>query len=335
MKNVVVPVVGGVGRVGAEAFGEIATYVVEHPEILLYVGAAYGIGWAMCSGGCPTLLSLTWQDAGGGVATLGLYTWGTDKPESASAPGHAETNDKPSGPAESTSDERVASGRAPAMVGATETVYPPYYNRTQFDTQPPRASRYVSLDEQVGFSIHEFAPPVYPAIVRVQTGSEAPWPGRPWDVGGEFSSSRSSGVPSSVIAMGSGMRRLHGATDFLARPGQGVFAPLSGTVIQVGEYPAGSGYKTVTIETADGTSARTLYLDSNVLVSPGSPVLAGRTQLGVSKDIQLLPQYKNTPRHVHVQFEDSYGRRFDPFTASRVSGEATPAGMSGVSHHRR
>lgn len=142
--------------------------------------------------------------------------------------------------------------------------------------------------------------------------------------GGLFTSQRKFLERADVAQYGADGRRLHGSNDFLARPGEAVYAPMSGEVKSVGYY---KGMRTVHIETEDGFHSKSLYV-KNPKVAAGDVVKAGRDQIGSAGDLSKLPEYRDVPNHVHVTWSEGITRDgksirpFDPFSDARASSRA-------------
>jgi hypothetical protein len=131
--------------------------------------------------------------------------------------------------------------------------------------------------------------------------------------GGTFTSGRSDGVgPVAREAYGRDARRLHAALDFNTRPGDAVYAPMNGTIVSI-KSPDKFGLQQIYIKSPDGVIAGVLYTKPIEGLATNARVSAGVTQIGTAQDISK--KYgASTPNHIHVQFEDMRGWRFDPWT---------------------
>ena len=121
---------------------------------------------------------------------------------------------------------------------------------------------------------------------------------------------------------GKNARRLHAATDFLMDANDFVYAPLSGTAIvqpfaNKKDKPA-TDFKMIVITGADGVRSRVLYVIPEPMFTSGSvvPVQAGVTIIGRADNLMRSADYRNggVPNHVHIDFTDRLGRRFDPYS---------------------
>jgi hypothetical protein len=102
---------------------------------------------------------------------------------------------------------------------------------------------------------------------------------------------------------------------------------MTGTVTQAQPLSDGHGLKMVVITAQDGTEARLLYVEPDPAVVIGKKVDAG-SPIGVSQRLSIKPEYKNTPNHVHIDFTDAKGRKFDPYSNIVVE----PRELSGDKH---
>src|SRR5262249_23209125 len=128
--------------------------------------------------------------------------------------------------------------------------------------------------------------------------------------GGIFTSPRNTNDPDANTLYGVGNAgRVHGATDYLLAPNMPVYATMTGIVDRIGD--TGTGFKLVQIKAFDGTVARELYVDP--IVQKGDKVTAGETMVGHSVQLSTYPGYANVPNHVHCDYIDRNGRKFDPF----------------------
>ncbi|CAE6967988.1 hypothetical protein [Paraburkholderia domus] len=198
-----------------------------------------------------------------------------------------------------------------------EHEYPGRYSRTEHpkgvkDTHP--VVTYKRLDQRLGEVFDHFAAPTSSALIRLSRVDDPE--------GGELTSPRrvlddpqkkNDANERAVSAWGKDdARRVHGGFDFLAAPGEPIVATMSGTIAPPVnlEY----GLKGVTIIAPDQTEARVLYIDSAAQLKEGMHVEAGRTLLGHAQNLAYNPHYAHIPNHVHTDFIDGHGRRFDPWS---------------------
>ena len=128
----------------------------------------------------------------------------------------------------------------------------------------------------------------------------------------EFTSPNIGGKVRGIDAQGSGAFMAgrtgggHAGVDLVAQPGEGVLAPIDGTVANVGNY---RGMPTVHIQNGR-FYAKLLYLkDVNVIV--GTPVTKGQV-IGLSADMASVYGAGMT-NHVHFQIQLNSTKQFiDP-----------------------
>jgi murein DD-endopeptidase MepM/ murein hydrolase activator NlpD len=104
--------------------------------------------------------------------------------------------------------------------------------------------------------------------------------------------------------------RHHAGVDYIVRPGQAVWAPISGFVSKIGHpYADGGALRYVEIvNPALKLSARVFYVDPTVKV--GDPVSIQQA-IGVAQSLQ--DRYPGgITDHVHLEIADAAGRKLDP-----------------------
>lgn len=306
------------GREIGNAGRDINRYAIENPEDVVAIVAVATVAWAACVDGCTLVGSLlidggTAGGTAGGLVAIPLIAieGGEEKQPEESA-----RLSQPSEPSESNTptDDNNSSYES-----KLEEEYPHKYSSK--DHPSPEGMQngipivtYRSLDERLGEIFNEFAPPGPNVAVR--------YPDPEYDAaGGTFLSPRSTNDEGARAAFGDDARRIHAATDFLMFPGQPVFATLTG-VVDGDPWEPKPGVKAVNIRSQDGTVSRILYIHPNENIKNGATVKAGETVLGRAADLSKIPAYKGVPNHVHVDYTDFRGRRFDPW--SNVVTELAP-----------
>lgn len=108
-----------------------------------------------------------------------------------------------------------------------------------------------------------------------------------------------------------GGKRRHQGIDIIAEPDASVVSAVSGTVTKIG-YPYGDdlSYRYVEVTTDDGYVVRHFYVSPANGLKVGDRVEAGRTQIGVSQNLDT--RYKGITNHVHIEIRDPDGRIIDP-----------------------
>ncbi len=88
---------------------------------------------------------------------------------------------------------------------------------------------------------------------------------------------------------------------------------MTGQVERIGRTE--TGLSLVQVRAFDGTIARELYVDPIPSIAKGVEVKAGETVIGRAADLSTVKEYASAgvPNHVHVDYTDRNGRRFDPF----------------------
>lgn len=206
----------------------------------------------------------------------------------------------------------TSTSTVPYLEQGLKAEYPRYISLADTGSGAPTIV-YRSLDERLPEATNQFSVPVYPALVRLPNKSDDP-------AGGTFLSRRNdlgSGADASAAfeAFGTSARRIHGGIDFLAVRGQPIMAPLSGKIGRV-DIDAGHNLKGIEIVSEDGTKTRVLYVVGSRGLRVGQAVVAGQTRIGTAADISGA--YRGVVNHVHVDFTDIHGRRFDPWTNTVV-----------------
>jgi hypothetical protein len=167
-----------------------------------------------------------------------------------------------------------------------------------------------------------FAAPTWFPAPRLPTASDP--------AGGIFSSSRedlgkSEEAKRALEKFGENARRLHAATDFLMQVDDDVYAPLTGVAtvkvfkkVEKGKGETVTYFNWIEIAGRDGVKCRVLYVVPGSLLSNAStmPVQAGVTVIGRADNLWRSRGYERerVPNHVHVDFIDKLGRRFDPYS---------------------
>lgn len=109
--------------------------------------------------------------------------------------------------------------------------------------------------------------------------------------------------------------RTHDGTDYITKPGQNVYAPMSGIVDGiVPPYDRGIDSDVLSglaIVGSDGSECIVFYIRPAKDVM-GMLVRAGRTVIGVALTLQR--RYEEITDHVHVRIHDPNGRPVDPTT---------------------
>jgi murein DD-endopeptidase MepM/ murein hydrolase activator NlpD len=180
----------------------------------------------------------------------------------------------------------------------------------------PKVS-FKSLSDKFTDALLQFSYPSPVAKPRVPTAADP--------AGGVFTSPRAGLTKDADSLYGKGnARRIHAATDYLVKPGTEIYATMSGTVARI-DGRTETNFPIVTIEAFDGTQSRILYVDPDASIKKGAKVVAGETKIGNAADLSKAPEYKGVPNHVHVDYTDREGRRFDPFLNMYVDDKAETA----------
>jgi murein DD-endopeptidase MepM/ murein hydrolase activator NlpD len=176
---------------------------------------------------------------------------------------------------------------------------------------------YKSLSDKFTDALLHFSYPSLTAKPRVPTADDP--------AGGVFTSPRLPLAKDADSLYGKGStRRIHAATDYLVKAGTDIYATMSGTVVRI-DGRTQTNFPIVTIEAFDGTLSRILYVDLDPSLEKGAKVVAGETKIGKAADLSKSPEYRNVPNHVHVDYTDRDGRRFDPFLNMYVDDKAVEA----------
>ncbi|MGY3451929.1 hypothetical protein [Bradyrhizobium sp. USDA 4353] len=284
-------------------------------EAIGVVAAVVVVGWAVCIDGCTLVASVVVDGstvgASGGAATavsipLVTHEFGGSGSASKSNPGapiqsRADAKSAPS--------ENTTTGADKDPLSPTKT-YPRYYSVKEYPSPEgmtnaiPKVS-FRSLSDKFTDALLQFAYPSPDAKPRVPTASDP--------AGGVFTSPRSGLTKDADSLYGKGnARRMHAATDYLVKPGTEIYATMSGTVTRIDGHTE-TNFPMVTIAAFDGTQSRILYVDLDPAIKKGAKVVAGETKIGHAADLSKAPEYAGIPNHVHVDYTDREGRRFDPF----------------------
>jgi len=147
--------------------------------------------------------------------------------------------------------------------------------------------------------INEFSHATYNPVIRTD---------------GIMTSSRNTKVPDKYKAEYGDeyARRTHSGIDYLTSPGMPILAPMTGTITVIGQMDTGLSAIYIRSGSPDGTLARVLYINPIEGLVINQKVKAGEV-IGYAENIH--PYYHdNIPNHVHVDFRDPLGNKFNPFT---------------------
>ncbi len=314
-----VPLIGDVEHMTTDQVRDTGRWIKTHPDDAIEIGMVVVAAWAACADGCTVLVNLVVK---GVTIPVGAAIIGNDP----SAPNKGDTDSatyrplteassptsEPSPEASATSDKTSeGSGTAPSSTDDStssmwlQRSFPRFVARGD---NPNFIVKYQSPNDQLSNVFNSFAPPTRPVQVRTPTQDDP--------AGGVFLSPRVDlGNSADAVAakrdFGDGARRVHGGTDFLASPGQPVFADMSGVVER---WFTVSGFDAIQIRSKDQTTARILYIKKADGLHEGDPVEAGVTRVGTAIDISGAYNPKEVPNHVHTDYTDYLGRRFDPWT---------------------
>ncbi|NOJ40904.1 M23 family metallopeptidase [Bradyrhizobium australiense] len=294
-------------------------------EAIGVVAAVVVVGWAACIDGCAFVAGIVLDGAtvgasGGAVAIpLVAYEFGQS--------GGPSQNRKSGGPPQNSTDttsrpsENTAKGSDKDLLAPTKT-YPKYYSVKDYPSPEGMANAipkvsFKSLSDEWADALLQFSYPSPSAKPRVPTAADP--------AGGVFTSPRSGLTKDADSLYGKGnARRLHAATDYLVKPGTEIYATMTGTVTRIDGHTE-TNFPMVTIEAIDGTKSRILYVDLDPSLKKGAKVIAGETKIGTAADLSKADEYKGVPNHVHVDYTDRQGRRFDPFLNMYVDDKTSEA----------
>lgn len=112
--------------------------------------------------------------------------------------------------------------------------------------------------------------------------------------------------------------RYHGGIDFVAVPGETVFAPTDGTVARISNAYAtnNQGLRAIVFETGE-LRFKVLYVSPRQRLKKGTWVKAG-TAIGVAQDLSGKFGHEMT-NHVHLTIIDGEGRRVAPSKKYRIN----------------
>jgi hypothetical protein len=295
----------GVSRPVRETF----KWIEKHPEEALIIAGVIVTGWAACVDGCTLVAKIvvdgqTLGEVSGATVSIPIVVLDPFKKPDRDEP---RRSDSPNGQAPT-----------PASVPATaeakdplnpEKSYPRYYSKVEYPS-PNGLKDYIpkisfkSLDQKFLDVLLTFSSPAADAKPRVPTASDP--------AGGIFTSPRNLISRDAEALYGKGNTgRLHGATDWLMAPGTPVVATMTGVVERIGRTE--TGLPLVEIKAFDGTIARELYVEPLPSIKKGVSVTAGDTLIGHASNLAQVKEYVSVPNHVHVDYTDRKGRRFDPF----------------------
>ena len=300
-----VPIYRDVEEGGSRAVRETFKWIENNPEKALAIAAVVVVGWAACADGCTFVAGILVDGStvGAGSGTLAIpivaTTFGDDSSK----------KPVPSLPTNQTIENKNTDSEPQKDYLSPTKVYPKYYSNADHPSPKglsnaiPRIS-YRTLHDRFTDILLDFSYPSETAAPRVPTATDP--------AGGIFTSPRKTAAPDAKALYGDSARRIHAGTDYLMRPGDKVYATMSGTVTSTTGRTE-TGFSFVTIRAFDGTEARLLYVDIDPSVKVGNKVEAGQSVLGMAADLSRAPDYKNVPNHVHADYTDRHGRRFDPF----------------------
>jgi murein DD-endopeptidase MepM/ murein hydrolase activator NlpD len=305
-----VPIYGTIEEGLSRPVRETGRWIERHPEEALTIAAVVAVGWAACVDGCALVGSILLDGAAMGgaagttVAVPLIAIEAVKKEPPAATPSAAQPPAKPAPEAPKAKPKASDASNSTAVATVQlDEVYMHKYSKKEYPNGSPPVIVYRSLNERLGEVFNEFAPPSSLVSIRVSDPDDT--------AGGIFTSPRkeSSGAPD--------IRRIHAATDFLMPPGHPVLAPMTGKIDRIGNTGT-ADFRLVQIVSQDGTVARVLYVKPDAQVQPGLEVKAGVTRLGVSDNLSRSTEYSGVPNHVHVDFTDFRGQRFDPWTNQRT-----------------
>jgi peptidase M23-like protein len=303
-----VPVYKEIEEGGSRIVRETFKWIENHPEEALIIAGVIVTGWAACVDGCALVAKIVVDGK-----TLGAVSGGTVSiPIVVLDPFKKRDRDEP--PSDSPHRQVPTQAPVPAAAEAKdpqnpEKIYPRYYSKVEYPS-PNGLKDYIpkisfkSLDEKFLDVLLTFSLPAADAKPREPTASDP--------AGGIFTSPRNPIGRDAEALYGKGTRgRLHGATDWLMAPGTPVLATMTGVVERIGR--TGTGFPLVEIKAFDGTTARQLYVELLPSIKKGVSVTAGETLIGHASNLAEAKEYVSVPNHVHIDYADRKGRRFDPF----------------------
>lgn len=300
-----VPALETIDQGVSRPFRETGKWIEAHPEETIIVIAAVAIGWAACIDGCALIGSFL----AGGTAIPAISIEPDKSPETSSQPTQAKATLAEKEDNRTTVVHQNPSSSSPSLAQSREfskaqleRIYTDKYSARDFPKGKPPTIVYRSANERLNTIFNTFSPPSSFVKVRVPQVDDG--------AGGVFESRR--GIGDDGI-----FKRVHAANDFLMPPGHPVMAVLTGRVDKIGKTE--TGFSLISIVSLDGTTGRVLYVVPNASVKVGMEVSAGVSPLGVAADLSTEKKYADVPNHVHVDFTDAKGRRFDPWTNKVVS----------------
>jgi len=253
--------------------------------------------------------------ASGGTVGIPIVVFDPFKKPNSSDPQNQGGNRSGSSPSSQPSPSTASPASPPSAAELKdrenpEKVYPRYYSKVEYPS-PDGLKDYVpkisfkSLDEKFQDKLLTFSGPSRDAKRREPNGNDP--------AGGIFMSPRSPISRDADALYGKNTGRLHGATDWLMAPGAPVLAIMTGEIERIGKTE--TGLSLVQIKAFDGTVARALYVEPLPSIVKGAQVKAGETVIGRAADLSTVKEYAaaSVPNHVHVDYTDRNGRRFDPF----------------------
>jgi len=305
----------------------IAQKASDDPVGTIAVVAVAYFAWSTCVDGCQFMVGLT-DGLGATVATVGLFSAGGETARSLpSGKGRAQQDMDTTEPehvedaaAEPESSSEGTSASASPMPHEAEhqaepesdipmeiftrEIYPGGFSKVDHPNGPPPVIVYRSFDETMTSSMmfNSFAFPADAAEWRI-SGEKDPG-------GGTLQNPRNDNISPKVAAAFEQARRSHGGLDFLLPKDIPLTAVMTGRVSYITKRD--NGLDTITIVAPDSTTAQMLYVRTDPGLKVGDQVEAGKSPVGHSTDIHVKYP-KSVPNHVHVQFIDPFGRRFDPW----------------------
>jgi hypothetical protein len=296
---------GAVSRPVREGF----KWIEKNPDKAIIIAVVVAGGWAACIGGCTFIagLTVTGEQLGatGGAISIPILVYQSGEEQRRTRTAHGAP------------PSRTTHSDAPSPIGGTEKQlpdvgsfekdYPQYYSKVTYPNGLWNSAPKITYNfpgQGTRDRSQTFAWPSPEARPRVPTLLDKP--------GGLFLSPRQPLNPDAKSLYGKDTSRVHGGTDWLIAPGRPIYATVSGVVGKFARTE--TGFPIITISASDGTRGRLLYVQPSV--RPGERVVAGQTVVGRSMDLWTYKGYAQdkVPNHVHADFIDRKGRKFDPYT---------------------
>jgi murein DD-endopeptidase MepM/ murein hydrolase activator NlpD len=290
---------------------EVVTWIEKNPEEALALGVVVAVGWAACVDGCTLIGSII--AGGAAIPIAGVELNRSNKPDLP----QGNIQKKPSleepqaGKSEPQQEVQVYNSSGDMTITYSprfQKEYPPGYSKVDYPNGVPPVVRYKYLHENLGNILNEFSFPTRNGLIRYPADADP--------AGGIFESPRS-GLPAEEAKYYEPeARRVHGGIDFLTFPGDPILAPMTGTIEAIRKMTGKNGLQMINIRSRDGTLARVLYAQPLQFpgIREGMKVEAGNTLIGTAQNIGAAYNLDTTPNHIHVDYSDWQGRRFDPWT---------------------